>query len=627
MLNNKIKIFLITFSLIIFFSIFSRDIKAVNQPANKNEVRGAQKKICLQGKGAGELGKTVSIVPSSNMTIDLTGSGFGNANAVYVGLCLPTDQKTVCTTGDPELDKEIFGADFTVDLKNVKADAGTWSGYKYGERETGNLSIKVLKNKLKPTGGNISTTVNIDGAQGHFVYPFYGFYQSPTIMLETGGAAGDQQGTFTFDDKNAECTSILWDPYGRIFDSQSLEPIPNIEIKVLSSISPVEKLTQIYGNPQTTVADGAFNFLVEPGTYYLRLINPPTKYLFNSSPNLNSNYYKAYSKRDGTSSIYKPDEPIVEVAKKPEHRDIPLDPGKNPPGHFPMANIVSYGFDQMTFDDSTKYGGKISHPLSMVALVGKNTKKEVTRIMADKFGFWNVSVENKSVPQNEPLLIKLIKVDLTTMKPDEKNGKITNDVIFYPIARKIDGYIYNNGKIVANTPVVVTLENNNKPFYQTTTNSNGYLSIPSNKLPNFPYNLITKLAGTNLSKSLSTDVFAEENKVYLEKNNINLMVQDKTENNTANKQKNNNTNAQTGNINIGTGNNSGLSKTSSDLSNSPVQVNQIKSAAGTQKKNTLIMIILLFAVVFIILAITIILYVKKQRNTNFQGSSTESTDN
>ncbi len=602
---NKKQLFLATFLFLSLCFVFLVSKNAYGQ-ANRNEIKTQLSKICLQGEGASDLQKTVTIAaPAANVDVHLTGSGFGNANVVYVALCLPSKEKTVCTTGDPQLDKEIFGADFTADIKNLNADAGAWSTYAYGEKNTGNLSLKIAKNKIKPTGGKISAVANMSNALGHFVYPFYGFYQEgPTAMLETGGAGeGQKQGTFTFagnvDTKN--CTTILWDPYGRIFDSQSLEPIPGITIKVLTSILPLEKLAQIFGNPQTTFEDGAFNFLVEPGTYYLRLVNLPSKYTFKTKPNLSPNYSKAYSKRDGTSSIYQPDDRIVEVAKKPEHRDIPLDPGKNPLGHFPVVNITTYGYDQMTFGDSTKYGGKISHPFSIVALIGKKTKKEVSRITADKFGFWSISIVNKLIPQDEPLVIKLIKVDLTTMKSDEKNGRITNDVTFYPIAQKIQGYLYNEDKIANNTPVTVTLENNNKAFYQTITDKNGYLSIPSNNLPNFSYNLIAKFAGTNITKRLSTDVFAQENKAYLEKNNINLMVNDTTKNKKTGKQPDSNL----------------FSNTTSDLSNPPAQVNQARSTTSTQKGNTFITVILLLAVIFVILTAGFVLYFKKLKNANY----------
>lgn len=508
--------------LLIFFfstlSFFPQSIYAVTD-ANA-EIKTAQNKICLKSDQ-----DMTSTVPSAEGQFNLKGTGFQDADTVYVALCLPSAEKTVCSTGTPQLDKEIFGSDFTKDIQNLEADAGSWGGYQYGLRNTGNISFTVTPNKIKPTGGKIETNVSMSGVLGHFVFPFYGFFGMPSRVLELG-SGGQQQGTFTFEGATSECTSILWDPYGRIFDSQSLEPIPQVKVKALTQVSPLEKLAQTFGNPQTTIEDGAFNFLVEPGTYYLRLVNPPLKYAFTSNPNLHPNYKKVYSKRDGTNSIYKPDEPIIEKPKKPEHRDIPMDPGKNSPGRYPIVNIKSHGFHQMTMLSASEYGGKISHPLSIVALVGQKSKKEIKRTVSDKFGYWNIVILNNAVPQYEPLVIKLVKVDLTTMKSDERNAVITSDVVFNPILRSVKGYVYEDGKPIPNAPVKVTLDSNNKVFYQTKSDEDGFISISSSNLPIFAYSLSVLSPVTNKVMKIETGAFAEENLPYLEKNKINLMKMD-----------------------------------------------------------------------------------------------------
>jgi len=598
--------------LVLTFCSYPSIFSAVRGQENQTEVMGEINRICLKGTGTTDIQNTVHGTPTAKTNVYLEGSGFGNNSPIYVALCLPSKKKSVCSTGNPITDKEIFQQDYTEDLKNLDADAGAWGGFVYGERNTGKLSIEIVENKLKPDlAGNIKATVIMTNSQGHFVYPFYGFFRPPGTAV-TGGVGGEQQGKLDFLAPNINCTSILWDPYGRIFDSQSLEPIPNITVKVLTDITPSEKLAQIFGNPQTSFADGAFNFLVEPGTYYLRLVNPPTKYSFIPKPNLNINYSKAYSKRDGTNSVYKPDDPIVEVAGKPEHRDIPLDPGKNPPSHFPLVNITSYGYDQISLGDSTQYGGKISHPLSIVALVGQKTQKEVSRITADKFGYWNVLIENKLIPQDEPLLIKLIKVDLTTMIPDEKDGKITNDIVFYPIARKINGYLYDNGKPAAGAVVTITLENNSKPFYQITANNNGYIAIPSNKLPNFSYDLMVKFVGTNIAKKISTDVFAQENKTYLEKNNINLMVSDIINNKpTSTQKRNSNERSENSNESLGS---SQKPTILSPADQPPV------SSVDNQKK--ILSAIIIFIIALASIALIIIVFFALKKNRSFPDETT-----
>lgn len=152
----------------------------------------------------------------------------------------------------------------------------------------------------------------------------------------------------------------------------------------------------------------------------------------------------------------------------------------------------------------------------------------------------------------------------------------------------------------------MTLENNNKPFYQTTTDSNGHLSIPSNNLPNFSYSLIAKFIGINITNRLSPDVFAQENKIYLAKNNINLMLSDSANNNAT----------QQGKINSN-------QQTNPSLINQTNSAVQTQSAINNQKKNNFIMILLFFAFIFIALTVCIVLYVKKQKNMNKLDESTK----
>ena len=159
------------------------------------------------------------------------------------------------------------------------------------------------------------------------------------------GAGGQQQGTFTFED--TKCVSIEWDPYGRVFDSQSLEPIPGVQVGLFDNLNP-QQLTQTTNNPQIIQQDGTFNFLSKAGTYYLNVLQMPSGYSFVANPRLNANYGKAYSQRNGSPSIYKPGQPIVETAGNPQHRDIPLDPGNSSPSHFPVVNMPGL-YEQMVF--------------------------------------------------------------------------------------------------------------------------------------------------------------------------------------------------------------------------------------------------------------------------------------
>lgn len=431
-------------------------------------VQDPQNRKCLQVAQNG--GQTAT--PPDPVNVTATGKGFPSNTNIEIEFCQPSDKKTQCTT------------------------------------------VTKTKSQL----GKVNASFAIGGLEGHVPYSVYGTW--PYKPVEMGGAAGDQQGTFTFLDQG-NCVSITWDPYGRVFDSQSLEPIPNVKIGLLDSLNP-DSYSQIKSNPQTVIEDGAFNFLSKPGTYYLKPIEFPKTYSFTGSPKLNKNYTKAYSKKDGTPSLYKPGEAIVEKAGVPEHRDIPLDPGTNPPSHFPIKNIPGQ-YNQMVFNTVTEYGGRISHPLSIIALVGKKSLKEVTRTTADKFGLWTIVINNLKIPQDEPLVIKLIKVDLTTGKYDEKTAVITKDVVFEPILRTMTGYVYDsNGVKLKNTSVSVILDGNQKTYYQTKSDKNGFIDIPTNYLPDFPYHISYK-APNNSVISLLLSSFVQQNKSYLEENSSNLM--------------------------------------------------------------------------------------------------------
>lgn len=442
-------------------------------PLFAQEVQQAQNKKCLAAAQNG--GQTTT--PPNPVTLTVTGKGFPSGKNIDIEFCPPggPNTKTQC---------EI--------MSSVIAQ-----------------------------GGSVKAQYTLSGLSGHVKYPFYGIwpYEQTTGTAGEGGA--QKQGTFTFEQNDENCQSILWDPLGRVFDSQSLEPIPNITVSVLNTINP-DELSQIVNNPQTVKNDGAFNFLIEPGTYFLK-VAAPFMYSFSAKPNLNLNYAKAYSKRDGSLSIYKPNESIVEKAGMPEHRDIPLDPGKNSPSHFLVVNMPG-NYEQMVFGSQTKYGGKISHPLSIVALVGSKTKKEIARTTADKFGYWGILLDNMKVPQNEALVVKLIKVDLTTGIADENNGRVTNDITFEPILRIVQGYVYNSsGVVIPNATVQIYREGKNKTYYQTTADENGYFSIQTNNLPDTSYYVVSKTPTGSVAERVSTSAFAERNASYLSKNDLNLM--------------------------------------------------------------------------------------------------------
>ena len=197
----------------------------------------------------------------------------------------------------------------------------------------------------------------------------------------------------------------------------------------------------------------------------------------------------------------------------------------------------------------------ISHPLSIVTLVGKISKNEIARANADKNGDWEILIPNNKIPQNEPLKVEIIKVDLTTLTRKDPNNYFAKSAYkfllrliksalplinkvsaqdttptdsnseFQPILSYVEGYAYDqSGNIIANATVKVMLDMTDGVYYQTTADENGFFSIAPENLPIFSYRLeFTSPNSTNPVRT-STAEFAQKNQDHLTTNNIDLMA-------------------------------------------------------------------------------------------------------
>ncbi|MBI3366473.1 carboxypeptidase regulatory-like domain-containing protein, partial [Candidatus Roizmanbacteria bacterium] len=162
------------------------------------------------------------------------------------------------------------------------------------------------------------------------------------------------------------------DPYGRVFDAVSLEPIPNAKVTLFSQrpdqsfsyISPKETANAII-NPWTTKEDGKFVFMVPPGVYRLEAQVPNYTFPF-SSKELNPQYSKAYYELYYGSGFT--DQNIIET--KIEHRDIPVMPNGEP--YRAQVKLVGYMSELNKEKMIYEISGRTSHPLTVVEILGKN---------------------------------------------------------------------------------------------------------------------------------------------------------------------------------------------------------------------------------------------------------------
>lgn len=215
--------------------------------------------------------------------------------------------------------------------------------------------------------------------------------------------------------KNEKCVGIHWDPFGRVFDAVSLEPISEVEVSLYEAAN--KKLaTSSINNPTKTDERGVYNIFVGKESDYYFDVKPPNTHLFTANINLNENYNKIYL------NIYKPGD-IFHEAPLPNyvppnfdwssyHHDIPLQP-KNIPYRKAIAEVLTNSLNQIDLGNKVSFSGMVTFPMAKVCLIGE-TVGEISCSNADRFGVFEIVLDRSSIPQ-EFIEVKAEKVDLTKL--------------------------------------------------------------------------------------------------------------------------------------------------------------------------------------------------------------------
>lgn len=611
---------------LLFLVVFKVSAQEATPALEELPVQPSQSWRCLRGEPQNF---TFNGAGNTTLTQDLYADGYPLNIYAYIVTCVGTQGGATCTTTNPDYDNLIFGADNT---KSFPYTVTIEDGSRH-KTELGKIDTKA--------------TIATEGLAGGV-----GFYSvtldEPEDIIAEG--LGMKQGTNEFaNNVTADCVSISWttvipstksDPFGIIFDSQSLEPLPDIKVTVLDTN---KKLYTLLGltNPQTTKADGLFNFLVAPGTYYLT-VSEPKGYTFTSTPNLNSNYIKVYHKADGTNSIYKPDEPIIEeidtpeeVKNKkpnPEHRDIPLDPGTNKPYNAQPSTIA---YKMTHLGNVTKIEGKVSHPFTEVSFSQGGVL--ISKVKANRFGDYKVVIEDSKIKQDEDIVVLYTKVDLTKLGIIEASSSFiltqlqtlnrffnsfvsillssisspsfaqstirispsTETFSLSPILSYIEGYAYDkNNNILPLSRIYLKLNMNNASIYETKADEKGHFAILPKYIPIFPYYLEIVPQNGGVPVIYTPSAFAKKNKEYLSDNKINLVE--------------------------GTKNNKPLASNGPALAQSGatgVDQQNSKDSAGksleTEKKtkiSSMLFLVFIIFIFFILIGITVFFILKNKRN-------------
>lgn len=570
----------------------------------------------------------------------------------YVFVCIggnPSEAGINCTTGNDDRDYQAIG------LRNNSALGGAY-GYNFE-------GMNPPTNPVTPdAGGGVGKIIWHDStSQGQArIWMVLQEYHPGTD--NAGGAGGLQNGDFSFETAKKKCVVIGWDPFGRVFDPTTLEPVmgavvtlyynPNFE----DPSKPQDFVKMYLGegkNPVTTKVDGVFNFLTVNGEYKLQVDGGIAK----SKSDLHQNYKNIYfddKKIYNDDIIYLADTGKTDMGKViiekdgAQLRDIPIYPSKGT-NTLPevMETIITAGAGDLNIQ------GRVSHPFTVIVpqkeRVYTDTTKKSEVIDIDSKGYTSETVATLKDPflfsvtidqtmfENTPEYVEKFygvvpqKTDLTLARRNTDNsfiGQVKRTIntfltkyFFVQAATRgkavridsipsyLEGYAYDaTGKIIPKATVGIYLKGSQKSYYTTQADVDGHFQIGSEFIPPFNYDLrYGKLTGETVT--VSTSKYLVDNHVFLAKNNIStytfkattpeLIAQQKAE---SAKQ----ANANSGDANNAAGGKNGSSTSkyvSGGTNSSRDQANGTNQTQGSSFGSGMQGIVMIIAVIFVLLMV------------------------
>lgn len=497
------------------------------------------------------------------------------------------DGRLKATTGDATTDAEIglcdedaaqcttANANYTR-LSQDRLTRYTFRGMRSLEASSGQQFMNAataLENPLLPDIGKIGPLIwisdkgNAEGGnprEGTSSF-FYDYYRAPEVTSRTTVPGSHVQGTFVLTAGESNCDIVRWDPYGKAFDTQSMEPLPGTVVTLkkdrgnnnFTKVEPTEYPGQPFPNPQTTKEGGDFSFNVVDGDYLLEAIR--NGYVF-AQPSAGTAPLPL-KREDIYTDVYR-GEPIMQRDGVMQHRNIPMDPLPSVTPYV-AANVTLMDPKAPPFydslNDATIFKLLFSHPFTKVDFYAENIQTGEERFLYTKYtdlnGWIEESVSHELLMTGEKMGDPVAqKPDLTQGRPQAKTniimaflqklfriGEVEAQTVtgtgvrveHDPILRYVEGCAYDANKraLPAGTTVGVYPTFSNSPYYTTSTDADGCFRITSDHLPSFPYILKYRTVSGAVIKD-TTSSFLEKNKEYIAQKNIDVNKYKDSEGNT-----------------------------------------------------------------------------------------------
>lgn len=414
--------------------------------------------------------------------------------------------------------------------------------------------IKLVSGAQTVPNGQVNESVKLIGARGHVSYDVYAAHKSEPVGKGADNQDPSQQvgtTTLTFPDGGQRCRSIYWDPYGRVFDGVSLEPLNAGDATVTLLDEKGTKSNATLINDVQIDELGKYNILVNADGKYRLNVTPKAGYLFKS-------FAPDPKYKDLYDFIYMPgDAAFEEVVANPKRVDVPLMPVGAPltrePGYV-YREYVDVLIDGATF---TKISLRTIHPMTKVTimvndspLTDDGTGTPIPEF-SDKDGNWLAVVKKESTSQNGfsivlskdpkyyPLatqtiskiydwlmgfLVKKVSAQ-QTIKIETPVNTSKKIIEFAPILDYIEGYAYGqDGNPIANAKVRVVLDMDKSVYYSTVADEAGFFTILPKNLPPLEFYLEFIDPITQKSQIQTTTEFVKTNNAYIDSQKMDLVA-------------------------------------------------------------------------------------------------------
>ncbi len=501
------------------------------------------------------------------------------SSKTYITECVDVDGEVICTTGNRELDIELFA---TVDTTNLsEAEKDQWdhlkvlqnkAGYSltqeqsYGIYHLDQGSTQQVQYVQKDLNDPQGLTVNSDGRGNVIPMEWQSYTQKErmrkfmmwnkiqgTSSVPREGE-GQKQADLPFIFRSSSCSGNSYDPYGKAFDINTLEPIPGVGVTLKQyDIATNNEVAITIANPNVrpylTSSTGHFSFLVVDGNYTLNPVQASYVHAVTADaalmpPNANRIY----------SDFYYADSPVIRQRGVVEHRDVVMKAINGTGNTFPLEIL-----DQNTQENNGKliYEGVVSHPFVLLNVeicspgpTGScvfNKQFNHRNGGPDKNGKFKLTLDQSTLFNGQSYKMKFVKQDLTSATLTRRDLTIdgaiswvheviqkivgvvhaqegdTVESIINPIPLYLEGYAYDNaGNIMPNAIVGIYVSFSEAPIYSMTADSNGYFRITSEYAPATEYSLrFTSTAEPENMSYQSTSQFLANNNEFIEAEKIN----------------------------------------------------------------------------------------------------------